>query len=54
MGNNQDQKNNKLEQVIKSFKEQVKTLQDIIEEVKTENPEAEFPKHEDEEEKKDS
>ncbi|MGE5429522.1 MAG: hypothetical protein ACM3QX_00500 [Syntrophomonadaceae bacterium] len=52
MGNNEELKKNKLEKAIKSFSEQAKNLQDIIEIVKAEDPEAEFPKKEDKDQKK--
>ncbi|MGE5354530.1 MAG: hypothetical protein ACM3P0_20780 [Acidobacteriota bacterium] len=51
MGNNQEDKKNKLEKIIKSFNEQAKNLQDIIEKVKAEDPEAEFPPKENQDQK---
>lgn len=47
MGNNQEQKKNRLEKVIDSLHDQAKNLKDIIEIVKEEDPEAEFPEKED-------
>lgn len=38
------QNKNKLEQIIDNIKDSTKTLQEIIEEVKAEDPEVEFPR----------
>ncbi|HEX2866397.1 MAG TPA: hypothetical protein VHO03_05115 [Ignavibacteriales bacterium] len=43
MEDQKKQNKNKLEQMIENLKDSAKTLQEIIEEVKTEDPEAEFP-----------
>lgn len=51
MGNNPEQKSNKLEKIIKSFNDQTKTLQEIIEKVKAVDPEAEFPQKKNKEQK---
>ncbi|MCU7493342.1 MAG: hypothetical protein ACM3UR_11675 [Bacteroidota bacterium] len=51
MGKNPEQKSNKLEKIIKSFNEQAKTLQEIIDKVKAVDLDAEFPQKEDEEQK---